>query len=570
MANLSNVRKTLTNLAQPQQLRELNRQLEWIWNQLLGGLPDKAFSESGIKKIVRTVEEVTAQHIQSEKVETNVLKAALAEMMVAEIGVAIIDFSQIKDLNAELANIVRAEIDTAEINGAHIKNASIDSAKIALGSITTALIKNGAIGTAQIADGSITEGKIVSLNADVIKTGTLSVERLLLKGANGLFHAINATDSGLTIEQLSEEQYQNAISGTVIVARSITADKLAAKTITANEIHAGAITTDELAANSVTASKIKAGSITTNHIEANFGNTLDLSSNNSIKLIVGDEVEKVTDDFANIVTRIDGDLESLQGQIDGSITTWFYEVAPTNNNPPANQWTTADDKNIHLGDLYYDTVTGYCYRWQVVNNVYSWQRITDTDVTKALADAAKAQDTADTKRRVFLLQPQPPYDEGDIWMQGANGDILTCQAAKITGQNYASSDWVKGSKYTDDTLASSVLTKANANAEAIVAVNTQITQTKNDITTLVQRTTSVEQRVTTSESKIEQKADSITLSVVEQKADSAMNAVESARIYDSAEPPEEAPEAGKLWLDRGVTPPVMRRWRGADVPTGRD
>lgn len=122
-------------------------------NQLLGGLPDKAFSESGIKKIVRTVEEVTAQHIHQKMVETNVLKAALAEMMVAEIGVAIIDFSQIKDLNAELANIVRAEIDTAEINGAHIKNASIDSAKIALGSITTALIKNGAIGTAQIADG---------------------------------------------------------------------------------------------------------------------------------------------------------------------------------------------------------------------------------------------------------------------------------------------------------------------------------------------------------------------------------------------------------------------------------
>lgn len=46
--------------------------------------------------------------------------------------------------------------------------------------------------------------------------------------------------------------------------------------------------------------------------------------------------------------------------------------------------------------------------------------------------------------------------------------------------------------------------------------------------------------------------------------------VEAAKVYDSAEPPEEAPEAGKLWLDRGVTPPVMRRWRGADVPTGRD
>lgn len=46
--------------------------------------------------------------------------------------------------------------------------------------------------------------------------------------------------------------------------------------------------------------------------------------------------------------------------------------------------------------------------------------------------------------------------------------------------------------------------------------------------------------------------------------------VEAAKVYDSAEPPSDTPEAGKLWLDRGVTPPVMRRWRGADVPTGRD
>lgn len=46
--------------------------------------------------------------------------------------------------------------------------------------------------------------------------------------------------------------------------------------------------------------------------------------------------------------------------------------------------------------------------------------------------------------------------------------------------------------------------------------------------------------------------------------------VEAAKVYDSAEPPSDTPEAGKLWLDRGVTPSVMRRWRGVDVPTGRD
>ena len=161
-------------------------------------------------------------------------------------------------------------------------------------------------------------------------------------------------------------------------------------------------------------------------------------------------------DMANIVKGFNADVENLQTQIDGSITTWFYEVAPTDTNEPASAWTTVDLKNNHLGDLYYDTITGYCYRWQVANNTYSWQRITDTDVTKALSDAQSAKDTADQKRRVFYSQPAPPYDAGDLWVQGGNGDILRCQIAKVSGQSYAESDWVKASKYTDDTAADEV------------------------------------------------------------------------------------------------------------------
>lgn len=170
-------------------------------------------------------------------------------------------------------------------------------------------------------------------------------------------------------------------------------------------------------------------------------------------------------DMANIVTDFNADVQNLQTQIDGSITTWFYEVAPTTSNVPAVNWTSVDLKNIHLGDLYYDTITGYCYRWQVQNNAYSWQRITDTDVTKALSDAQAAQDTADQKRRVFYTQPSPPYDKGDLWVQGSNGDILRCQSTKASGQSYNASDWTAASKYTDDSLAST------ANSNAIAAQN---------------------------------------------------------------------------------------------------
>jgi len=167
-------------------------------------------------------------------------------------------------------------------------------------------------------------------------------------------------------------------------------------------------------------------------------------------------------DLANYVTSNAAAIADIQSQIDGSITTWFYPVAPTGSNKPASDWTTTDLKNTHLGDLYYDTTTGYCYRWQVASQVYSWARISDVDVTKALADAAAAQDTADSKRRVFVNTPTPPYDVGDLWAQGSGGDVLRCSTAKTSAQSYVATDWVKASKYTDDTTANTAKTLANA------------------------------------------------------------------------------------------------------------
>lgn len=146
-------------------------------------------------------------------------------------------------------------------------------------------------------------------------------------------------------------------------------------------------------------------------------------------------------------------IDELQKQVDGNITTWFQMGEPTLDNYPANEWTTDRDKNIHLGDLYYDNYTGYAYRFQYNNSKYSWVKITDSDVTKALADAKNAQDTADGKRRVFVTTPIPPYDKGDLWTQGENGDILKCVTAKKNNQNYSETDWELASKYTDDTTA---------------------------------------------------------------------------------------------------------------------
>lgn len=165
--------------------------------------------------------------------------------------------------------------------------------------------------------------------------------------------------------------------------------------------------------------------------------------------------------MAEDVLRINSDIENLQDQIDGNITSWFYPYAPSIGNFPASSWDTTAKKDNHLGDLFYNTITGYAYRFMKDGNTYSWAKITDSDVTEALRIAAEAQDTADSKRRVFFNTPVPPYDRGDLWVQGSNGDILRCNTAKATGGSFAQSDWVLASKYTDDTRANEAYTLAS-------------------------------------------------------------------------------------------------------------
>lgn len=161
-------------------------------------------------------------------------------------------------------------------------------------------------------------------------------------------------------------------------------------------------------------------------------------------------------DYANTVTY---SLSGLQAQIDGQIESFFYDYEPSLQNKPASEWTSTEKRKKHEGDLFYWKSTGYAYRFMQDGATWKWQMIQDNDISKALAQAEKAQDTADGKRRTFVIQPSPPYDIGDLWSQDG-GDILTCVVARAKGSVYASSDWKKLNKYTDDTTANKALEAA--------------------------------------------------------------------------------------------------------------
>lgn len=161
-----------------------------------------------------------------------------------------------------------------------------------------------------------------------------------------------------------------------------------------------------------------------------------------------DAVEGLSDNLSSFVKLI-GDLQS---QIDGEITSWFFDYEPANDNEPASNWKDENEKIKHEGDLFYNSATGRAYRY-IYNNTletHEWVFIIDEAITEALSVAKNAQDTADGKRRTFGDTPYPPYDKGDLWCQGSDGDLLVCINSRQDGI-FDENDWQKAIKYTDDT-----------------------------------------------------------------------------------------------------------------------
>ena len=148
-------------------------------------------------------------------------------------------------------------------------------------------------------------------------------------------------------------------------------------------------------------------------------------------------------------------IKDLQQQADGAIETWFYEGEPTLKNLPAVDWTTNELKKIHVGDLYYDQITGFAYRFTRYNDdvtPYAWNRIKDNDIVKALEAASHAQATADSKMKIFYGEAKPTnYQAGDMWVNATLAGKFDNDIARstTTSETFDADHWVLASRYSE-------------------------------------------------------------------------------------------------------------------------
>lgn len=152
------------------------------------------------------------------------------------------------------------------------------------------------------------------------------------------------------------------------------------------------------------------------------------------------ELINVKNEITNMLNSLIINLRDvLDSQSD--ISLWFYEGVPTTSNLPYTSW---DLPSEHDGDIYYNQETGYVYQYTYNQNI--WVRNEDENLIQAMAITNSDIDTSDHERKVFVIQPTPPYESGDWWILN-DGTLKICQLGKTTGE-YDEQDFVIGNKYT--------------------------------------------------------------------------------------------------------------------------
>lgn len=122
-------------------------------------------------------------------------------------------------LEAGEADIKKIKTDKLDVTWANIDYSNIDKAVLEEFYASTGLIEN-----VVIQDGSITGHLVgVTIRGDLIETNTLVADKLVIKGEDGIFYKLNFEAGNFTD---AEEVPTDGLHGSVIVAKSITAEKV--------------------------------------------------------------------------------------------------------------------------------------------------------------------------------------------------------------------------------------------------------------------------------------------------------------------------------------------------------
>lgn len=269
-----------------------------------------------------------------------------------------------------------------------------------------------------------------------------AVERLAntLKESGGLYMTEDPQDDGSVIYYMhNKPTLEESDIVWKLTAEAIGISTDGGKTYPYGFTVTGEMITRLLYAEGINASYINAGALIVRDTNGKIIFSADIDNN------------QIVIDGASVrigASSLDGLLNSMQGQIDGNINTWTGTPVPTLSNYPANEWLTDTEMSKHVGDLYYDG-DSHAYRFRNDGKGYYWERLKDTDVTKALQDsedalaAAKSAQEAAALAKNMTLQLSNEYQGVSVDSDGNYGTFpsnVSTQAVVMYGTQDITSD----------------------------------------------------------------------------------------------------------------------------------
>lgn len=164
-------------------------------------------------------------------VTTGSIKAIEGEFNTLESNYADFEETVTNKLTANDAKITELETKKLDTETANAKYANIDFSNIGEAAIEKLFSDSGIIEDLIMSDGKVTGELVgVTIKGDLIEGNTVKADKLVIKGTDGLYYKLNIDALREGDEQGSvelDEKYQNGLDGSIIVANSITADRLA-------------------------------------------------------------------------------------------------------------------------------------------------------------------------------------------------------------------------------------------------------------------------------------------------------------------------------------------------------
>jgi phage minor structural protein len=514
------------------------------------------------------IHEIVAGSVTTDQLYADLARLAVAQITTANIKEANIDWAQIAELTAQIANISKAQITTANINAANINWAQITSLSAAIADIATAKIGEAEIKSAQITDleaevARIAAAKIAVADIDwahikdlvagtaIFTAGvgdklhiarlavteanmvSLSVGELLVKGQDGSFYSVSVDADGNIVTEKKQVVNSDVKDLSINAGEKIIEGTVTAACLNANDIFANNATIKQLIAANIDVDTLFAREATINSL-----NAMDIRGNKYLQLYVTDKVDGISIGGRNLLrntnqgtTNWDWSMQTGGKTIEEYLDGGVRAVKMTRDATPHAGWSVisyAIGKDAYVllePDAEYIVSMDYKSTVAAPNGIsvnICTGEATDHAIQTATYDQAiPADEWTHIAVPIKTKSALPAFNYQLVYFTGfssAVNSVHIFKNLKLEKGNKAT-DWSPAPEDIEERMSAAEL---KIEPDAIVSTVTSSASYKtlsskaDDNATDI---TGLKTRMTTAESKIDQKADSITLSVLETKVD---------------------------------------------------